>query len=42
MYGEGISREGEVIDLAVKLDIIKKSGSGTAIRTTVSVREEIR
>ena len=27
MYGEGISREGEVIDLAVKLDIIKKSGS---------------
>ena len=27
MYGEGISREGELIDLAVKLDIIKKSGS---------------
>ncbi len=27
MYGEGISREGEVVDLAVKLDIIKKSGS---------------
>ena len=27
MYGEGISREGEIIDLAVKLDIIKKSGS---------------
>ena len=27
MYGEGISREGEVIDLAVKLDIIRKSGS---------------
>ncbi len=27
MYGEGISREGEVIDLAVKLDILKKSGS---------------
>ena len=26
MYGEGISREGEIIDLAVKLDIIKKSG----------------
>ena len=27
MYGEGISREGEIIDLAVKLGIIKKSGS---------------
>ena len=27
MYGEGISREGKIIDLAVKLDIIKKSGS---------------
>lgn len=27
MYGEGISREGEVVDLAVSLDIIKKSGS---------------
>ena len=27
MYGEGISREGEIIDLAFKLDIIKKSGS---------------
>ena len=27
MYGEGISREGELLDLAVKLDIIQKSGS---------------
>ncbi|MDR0314483.1 MAG: recombinase RecA [Oscillospiraceae bacterium] len=27
MYGRGISKEGEVIDLAVKLDIIKKSGA---------------
>ena len=27
MYGEGISREGEIVDLAVKLDIIKKGGS---------------
>lgn len=27
MYGEGISKAGEVIDLAVELDIIKKSGS---------------
>ena len=27
MYGEGISRVGEILDLAVKLDIINKSGS---------------
>ena len=27
LYGKGISRDGEVIDLAVDLDIIKKSGS---------------
>lgn len=27
MYGEGISHEGEILDLAVKLDVIQKSGS---------------
>ena len=27
MYGEGISKYGELVDLAVKLDIIHKSGS---------------
>ena len=27
LYGKGISRSGEIIDYAVKLDIIKKSGS---------------
>lgn len=27
MYGQGISREGEILDLAVKLDIVQKSGS---------------
>jgi len=27
IYGQGISKVGEIIDLAVKLDIIKKSGS---------------
>ena len=27
IYGEGISREGEVLDLAVSYDIVKKSGS---------------
>ena len=27
LYGEGISREGEIVDLGVKLNIIEKSGS---------------
>ena len=27
MYGQGISREGEILDLAVKMDIIRKSGA---------------
>ena len=27
MYGEGISKVGEIIDLGVELDIIKKAGS---------------
>ena len=27
MYGEGISRVGEILDLAVKLDIVEKSGA---------------
>ena len=34
MYGEGISREGEIVDLAVKLDIIKK------VRLLVQLRRE--
>ena len=27
MYGEGISKTGEIVDLAVKLDIIDKGGA---------------
>ena len=27
MYGEGISKVGEVLDLAVEFEIVKKSGS---------------
>lgn len=27
IYGQGISREGELIDLAVKFEIVQKSGS---------------
>ena len=30
MYGKGISREGELLDIGVKLDIIQKSGAGSA------------
>lgn len=34
MYGEGISHEGEVLDLAVKADIINKSGSWFSYKET--------
>jgi len=27
MYGEGVSKVGEILDLAVEFDIVKKSGS---------------
>ena len=27
MYGEGISREGEILDMASELDIVQKSGA---------------
>ena len=27
MYGEGVSHEGEVIDLAVEADIVEKTGA---------------
>ena len=27
MFGEGISREGDLVDLAVKVDVIRKSGA---------------
>lgn len=34
MYGTGISREGEILDLGVKLDIIQKSGTWFSYRET--------
>jgi recombination protein RecA len=34
MYGEGVSRLGEVIDIATKLEIIEKSGSWYAFKGT--------
>jgi recombination protein RecA len=33
MYGEGISKAGEVLDLAVELEIVKKSGSWFSYET---------
>lgn len=34
MYGEGISKVGELIDLGVKLDLVQKSGSWFAMGET--------
>jgi recombination protein RecA len=34
MYGSGISKEGEMIDLGVKLEIIEKSGSWFSYKNT--------
>nr|WP_319489195.1 recombinase RecA [uncultured Caproiciproducens sp.] len=34
MYGRGISREGELLDLAVKLEIIQKSGAWFSFKET--------
>src|SRR5262249_10675134 len=38
LYGQGISREGDLIDLAVQHNIIDKSGLGSATARTGSVR----
>ena len=32
IYGKGISRDGEVLDLAVEKDIVEKSGAGYAYK----------
>ena len=34
MYGEGISKVGEILDLAAKLDLVQKSGSWFAMGET--------
>jgi recombination protein RecA len=34
MYGEGISKIGEIIDIGVELEIIKKSGSWYSYKET--------
>ena len=38
LYGEGISKTGELIDLGVKAEVIEKSGSSTPIRANAWAR----
>lgn len=38
MYGEGISREGELVDMAAEVDVINKSGSWYSIKKNASVK----
>lgn len=42
MYGTGISKDGEIVDMAVEYGIIKKSGSGSHTARKDLVKEEIR
>ncbi len=42
MYGEGISRVGEILDLGVEYEIIKKSGSWFSYGDTKLGQEEMR
>ena len=35
MYGEGISKEGEILDIASELDIVQKVDLGIHIMTSV-------
>ena len=40
MFGKGISQEGDILDLATKLDLVNKSGAWYAIMEIRSDREE--
>ena len=37
MYGEGISKEGEIIDLGTELDIVQKAVHGILMKKNASV-----
>ena len=41
MYGEGISKVGEIIDLAVESEIINKAVLGLAMKELSLVKEEM-
>jgi recombination protein RecA len=38
MYGEGISKIGEILDLGVKAGLVEKSGAGSATTSSGSAR----
>lgn len=40
MYGKGISREGEIVDLGAEYEVLQKSGHGTLMMENVSVKDE--
>lgn len=42
MYGEGISREGELLDLAVKAEVVQKQEHGSAMTADDSDRDVTR
>jgi recombination protein RecA len=41
MYGEGISKTGEILDLAVEFEIIKKAGSWFSYGETKLGKDEM-
>ena len=41
MYGKGISRTGELLDLAVKADVFRKQAHGSAMTASASDKAEI-
>ena len=38
MYGEGISREGDLLDLAVNHNVVEKAARGSRTKASVSAR----
>ncbi len=40
MFGKGISKEGDILDLAVKCDLVRRAAHGSHTTATRSVRDE--